>query len=145
MLNPFTDINWKPGSKDLRDFARTFILAFPVFAGVLSVAVWARSGAWAQWPLWVGATGVSVGILCWLCAPVALPVYRVWHFLGCCMAAVVNNLVLALIFYLVITPIGLVLRLVRKDPLKRQWDPSAPSYWTKVEPPAAPLDYFRQF
>ncbi len=145
MINPFLDTNWKPKRADLRDFARTFMLAFPVFASVLLLATWWRTGAWATWPLWVGGIGVTVGAVCWLVLPIARPVYFFWHFLGCCMAALVSNLLLALVFYAVVTPVALVLKVLGKDPLQRKWDRSATTYWKKAERSEDPRQYFRQF
>ena len=59
---------------------------------------------------------------------------------------VVSHVVLALVYYLVLTPIGLLMRLFGYDSMKRRFDPEAPSYW--VERPAAGFDirrYLRQF
>ena len=57
-----------------------------------------------------------------------------------------TRLILALTYYLVITPIGLLLRLFGKDALQRKIDPGADSYWIEREP--EPLDrerYKKQF
>ncbi|WP_199550896.1 hypothetical protein [Streptomyces sp. N35] len=40
---------------------------------------------------------------------------------------------LALVYYLVVTPVGLLARVTR-DPLTRSWDAEAPSYWVKSAP-----------
>jgi hypothetical protein len=38
-------------------------------------------------------------------------------------------------FFLVITPMGLVMRALRRDPLRRQFEPQGESYWIRREPP----------
>jgi hypothetical protein len=52
---------------------------------------------------------------------------------------------MAILFYLVITPVGLVFRLVGRDAMNRRFDPSLPSYWVEHRMPASLERYFRQF
>ena len=59
---------------------------------------------------------------------------------------VVTNTVLALCFYLVFTPIGLVMRLCGKDLLNQGIDKEAPSYWiTRANRDFDPGHYKKQF
>ena len=59
--------------------------------------------------------------------------YKKWmmaaHFIG----TLISSLLLAILFYLLFAPIGLVLRLMRKDLLDEQWESKQPSYWKKRE------------
>jgi len=43
-------------------------------------------------------------------------------------------LVMGLLFFITVTPIALIMRLVGKDPLNRQFDPNVSSYWVEREP-----------
>ena len=62
--------------------------------------------------------------------PVALgPIYKVWMKFARALGWFNTRLILALVFYLVITPIGLLMRLLGKRPLSLQWDSQAPTYW----------------
>ena len=70
-------------------------------------------------------------------------------YLGACYAAapvgfVVSHLLLAAIYFLVLTPVGLLLRLARKDPLERRFDPQRSTYWAPRESARPPESYFRQ-
>ena len=58
---------------------------------------------------------------------------------------VVSHVVMVLVYYGVVTPIGLVMRLLGHDPMHRGFDRDAATYW--VERPAVhdPKRYFRQF
>ena len=47
-----------------------------------------------------------------------------------------RRLLLLIAYFLLVTPVGLVLRLVR-DPLHRRWDAGAPSYWDFKATPLA--------
>ena len=64
---------------------------------------------------------------------------------SCCVGIVVSNVIVAAVFYLAVTPIGLLLRLIGKDPLERRFDRSATTYWKPAEKNVAPGRYFRQF
>ena len=108
----------------------------------------------ALWPLLEGseprywAIGISAAFfLLALCRPAVLaPLNRVWTRIGLLMHKVVNPLVLGLMFYVVITPVGLFLRAVGKDPLRLKLDPDATSYWIKrSQPGPSPETMKRQF
>ena len=90
-----------------------------------------------------GALLALVGIV----APARLaPLKRLWLRLGTIMAAVVNPVVLAILFLLVVTPMAWLMRLLGKRPLRLAPDPAAPSYWIardKLE--ADQSDMRRQF
>jgi hypothetical protein len=72
-------------------------------------------------------------------------------FLGMSYAAwpigfVVSHVILALVYYLVFTPVGLAMRIFRYDPMNRRFDDAAQSYWVVRDPAATPPKrYFRQF
>ena len=63
------------------------------------------------------------------------PLNRLWLRFGLLLAAVVSPIVLALLFYLTIAPIGFMMRLAGKDPMRSRRDPNATSYWIRREPP----------
>lgn len=143
MINPFRDTNWKPGLKELRAFAHSLLLGFPVLALVFALILRWRLQAWPSWPLWLGAGGFALGTLCWCLPRLARPIYLVWYALSGAVGLVVSNGVLALIFYLVVTPIGLILRICGRDALRRKWDRSASTYWIPSRPNTDSRDYFR--
>lgn len=77
------------------------------------------------WPWWVG----GVLALWALLAPRTLgPVYRGWMTFGLVMGAIMNRIVLGLVFFLLITPLGAILRLAGRDPMARNFDPKLASY-----------------
>jgi hypothetical protein len=90
----------------------------------------------------VGAVLLVLGIL----APRRLSVLnRVWLRIGALLAAVVNPIVLMLLFLLVVTPMAFVMRLLGKRPLRLAPDPSAGSYWIKREPQSGSSTMRQQF
>ena len=72
--------------------------------------------------------------------------YIVWMSLGILLGFVVSSLLLILLFFLLITPIGLVARCLGKDFLNLKLDRSAVSYWIRRDSkPKIPAGYGQQF
>jgi hypothetical protein len=145
MINPYADINWRPNRQDRRAFAKSFVIGFPIIALTLATVVRWRTGAWAEWPWWLGGVGFMVGVGCELHPTFARPVYVAWHFIGGTIGFIVSNLLLVATYYLIVTPIGLLLRCVGKDPLERRIDRHATSYWKGAAKPPDTEDYFHPF
>ena len=56
--------------------------------------------------------------------------YVPFFYLGQGLARANTWLLLVLSYGLMILPLGIFLRIFRKDPMQRKWDPEAASYWT---------------
>jgi len=80
-----------------------------------------------------------------LVAPRTLaPAHRAWMALGSALGWVNTRIILGLIFFGMITPMALVLRLARRDPMQRAFDPNATTYRVPRRPrPGAHM--MRQF
>ena len=77
----------------------------------------------------LGALGGFL-ILAGLALPGALALpYRAWMAFAHGLGWFNTRLLLILVFYLVLTPLGLIMRLLGKHPLNMKWDPEAESYW----------------
>ena len=59
--------------------------------------------------------------------------YKVWLSFSVVLGYFVSRILLLFIFFVIVTPTGLIMRLVGKDPMERKLDPSAESYWIKRE------------
>jgi len=85
----------------------------------------------AIWPIWIGLPLVVLGLI----APRSLlQPYRGWMALGHALGWVNGRIVLSLVYWLVLQPIALVMRVYGHDPLRRRWDAKASSY-REVRPP----------
>jgi hypothetical protein len=74
------------------------------------------------------------------------PLNRVWTGVGLLLHRVVNPLAMAFVFYGTVAPIGLVLRLLGKDPLRLRFDADVKTYWIERRPPGpAPETMTNQF
>ncbi|MCE5270112.1 SxtJ family membrane protein, partial [bacterium] len=58
---------------------------------------------------------------------------KLWMKLAHALGWFNTRLLLILVFYLVLTPVGLLMRLFGKRPLSLGWDKDAPSYWIERE------------
>lgn len=134
------DLNLKPSERQLKQFGIAFLVAGLVVGGVL----WWRIGPNLASKILVGAGPVAA--LVGLVVPKALkPVFVALTLLAFPIGLVIGNVAMALTYYLIVTPIGLVFRLVGRDPLHRKLDREAASYWI-ARPPQVPAErYFRQF
>jgi hypothetical protein len=78
--------------------------------------------------------------------PVLAPLNRLWLKFGLLLHKVVSPIVLGVMFFLVITPIGLTMRAFGKNPLRLKLDKQSGSYWIERVPPGpAPESLKDQF
>ena len=111
-----------------------------VFTAVfLVVALWplAAGGALRWWSLIVSAAVLLVT----LTVPrlLAMP-NRLWLRFGLLLNRIISPVMLAILFYLVVTPIGLLMRAVGKDNLRLRRSAQAESYWIARDPPGPEPD-----
>ena len=88
---------------------------------------WVFDFAFPIWP-WIFA-GILVA---WaLIAPGSLdPIYKGWMRFGLFMSKITTPIILGIVFFGVIMPMGLFIRVFRNDPMKRQFDNELDSYKT---------------
>ena len=79
-------------------------------------------------------------LLAALVPQVLAPANRLWTKFGLLLHNIVSPLALGILFFLVVTPTGLLMRLFGKDPLRLRFDPAADSYWIKRDPPGPAAD-----
>ncbi|MBN2448215.1 MAG: hypothetical protein JXO22_15915 [Phycisphaerae bacterium] len=133
-------INKNPTVTDLRVFA----LVWLAFFTLLGVMAYVRTGTHGTaLPFW--AIAPVAPIVGWTSRPLLRLLY-----VGMCYAAfpigwVVSMAALALLYFVVITPIGRVMLLFGHDPLGRKFLPQTDTYWIK-RPRQQPVErYLRQF
>ena len=65
--------------------------------------------------------------------------YMIWLKVGEAIGGVISKVILVILFYGMITPFGLVFRIMRIDPLKKKLEPNNPSYWIVRKTQPGPL------
>jgi hypothetical protein len=93
--------------------------------------------------IWLCIAVVFAGLTLWRPRSLQLA-NRAWLKLGLLMYRVVNPVIMAILFFGVILPIGLTMRLFGKDFLRLARDASLPSYWLPRFDPRPPAQSMRQ-
>lgn len=116
-------INKQPDVRELRSFGLITGGLTPAFFGLL--LPWLFEREFAQWPWIAGAV-----LVVWaLALPKTLkPVYLVWMTIGNCLGWINTRIILSLMFYFIILPMGLLMRLSGKDPMARKMNREQQSY-----------------
>ena len=146
MVNPFREVNWNPAQSERRKFALSLAIGFPCIAIVLLVLGWLRGKGW-NLPLAavIGGGGLALGLLLLALPQIARPFYVGWYFVACCIGIVVGNLALAIVFFVLVTGLGLLMRALGRCPVSKTFDKRAPTYWRDAERVDDASRYYRQF
>lgn len=134
-------LNLKPTDKQLRDFGDLSL----AMCNVLGLALYAFSRLSPKGLAIFCLIGLGVYALSRLSTRWVKPIYQALMLAAFPIGWVVSHIVMALFFYGVITPVGLLFRLFGRDPLARRFEPQSDSYWLAVQRQRKPQDYFRQF
>jgi hypothetical protein len=127
--------------RELRQFAGIW---FPAFGAVVGAMLyWKFELPTAAYAVWAVVAGLAVLGL-WQPALIR-PVYLGLMYLTFPIGWVVSHLILAVIYFGLITPLGLVMRLFGRDVMQRRFDRAAATYWVPHPPTADVARYFRQF
>jgi hypothetical protein len=106
-----------------------------VFAAVFAlIGLWPLAGGEAV-RVWALVLTAAFLVLALIRPSLLSPLNRLWLGLGVVLHRIVNPLVMGLMFFAVITPTALILRLMGKDLLHRRFSPDEGSYWIPREPP----------
>jgi hypothetical protein len=110
---------------------RSFGLVFTAFFALVGVWPLVHKRPLRPWALFVSAAFLLVA----LAFPRVLhPLNLLWTRFGRLLSKVTNPIITGLMFYVIFTPAGLLLRLFGKDLLRLKYDRSAPSYWIRRDP-----------
>ena len=122
---------------------RAFGLVMAAAIVVVTLIRWLIGGHLATWPFYLSGAFLVLG----LAAPVALkPVFVVWMKFAEVLNWVMTRLLLSIVFFLMITPTRLLMRIFSDDPLKRRFELDAASYWEEPEEqPDDPARYENMF
>ncbi|MBL7219032.1 MAG: hypothetical protein ISS69_02885 [Phycisphaerae bacterium] len=133
------EINKNPSHRTLRQFS----LAAAVFAVLVGYLAFGRNGSWITAAV-IWASGASVAAMGLARPPSVRGIYLCLSYLTAPIGIGVSLIVLGIIYYFVVTPIGVIMGLLGRDPMQRRRDPETETYWQRRK--ATPPDrYFRQF
>ena len=135
------EIEWHPSDRQLRVFGISGLVA-----SIVATAVLHFSGGWR-----VPGSGSSrrperPSLLCSLISPTAAR----WLYVGLTLVAmpigiVVSFVLLGAFYFLLLTPLAILFRLIGRDALRRRYEPAAESYWVAHKPNDNMERYLHQF
>ncbi len=134
------NIDWNPDHKTLRTFAIGLVVLACVYAG------------WLGWHERLSSTAAGVcgcigGLgLVGVCVPRLLRwVYVAWMVVVFPIGWCVFQAMLAILYFAVIWPLGLLMKALGRDPLQLRSDPNAATYWNERPQSDDPRRHFRQY
>jgi hypothetical protein len=128
-----------PTRGELRWFGLLLLAVFTMIAGLVH---WRLAAPRATCALL--GVGAALALLYYSLPPLRRPLYLGWMHLVSPIGWLVSHAMLGLVYFGVISPIGVAMRLFGRDKLERRLVPSAASYWTQRPREIDPSRYFRQ-
>lgn len=105
-----------------------------VFAAVFAIiALWPLASGGEIRP-WAAGAGTAFLVLALVLPRMLRPLNIVWFKFGMLLHHVMTPLIMGLLFFLTVTPVGLLMRATGKDPMRLRRDPKATSYWIARTP-----------
>jgi hypothetical protein len=136
----WSDISFTPSKRTLRNFSGLWT-AF--FGGMACWQYFQRGRPGVA--LALGGLALAVGLLGLVRPPAVRWIYVGWMVVAFPIGWTVSRVLLAVVFYGVFTPLGLLLRLAGRDPLALRPAVDRPTYWEPKPAAAGPGSYLRQF
>ncbi len=135
------EIDWNPKSKQLQSFGKIALVA----SAVISLLLYLLKGVAIQWVLIIFALGFIIFIISMISLKLTKMIYLGMILVTLPIGWVVSFILLSAFYFLLLAPLGLIFRLIGRDPLCRKFDPNAKSYWLSRQQPKGPEQYFHQF
>lgn len=133
-------VNRNPTPRDLRWFG----LLLPVFVALVgALARWKLGAPVAALGIW--SAGGTLAAVYWIAPPLRRPIFVGWMYVALPIGWTVSHVMIGIVYFGVVTPIGLASRLIRGDTLHRRPDGSAPTYWIERPRRTGTRRYLRQF
>ncbi len=143
------EINLRPDAKTLREFGFFAIAGFGFIAAIAHYETFIFALGLGDAKPYVVNTFVALaaysGLFALIYPKANLPVYLGLTIASYPIGLVLSYVIMGTLFFGMITPMGIVMRIIGRDPLERKLDREAESYWTDCRPAREKESYFRQF
>tara|TARA_B100001029_G_C14771783_1_gene291591 strand:- start:30 stop:416 length:387 start_codon:yes stop_codon:yes gene_type:complete len=114
---------------------RNFGIVFFVVFLIISFYPLTSDGDIIRWSLVISIIFLILGLIN---SKILTPLNRLWFKFGIFLGRIISPIIMALIFFIVVTPIGLIMRLLRKDLLNLKYNKSK-SYWIEKNGPKSKM------
>lgn len=130
------ETNWKPSTRQLRQFGSMCLLMLPLLA-------WLWSGSLTL-IAWLAAVGLLIALASWVVPKIVAPLFIGLMLITLPIGLVISELAMLLIYMTVFLPIGIIFRLRSRDRLQLKIDRQCKSYWQPKPQPKSVASYYRQ-
>jgi hypothetical protein len=148
-MSKMIEIDWRPDARTLRQFGWIAVVGFSFLAVIAWLEVFVFAFGLGEARPWVAGGFAAVAVvsgLFSLFAPTAnLPIYLTLTVLSYPIGFVLSYVIMGVLFFGMITPAGLIFKLLGRDPMHRRFDREASSYWVDPRPRRGKESYFKQF
>ncbi len=148
-MSKLIQIDLRPDARTLRQFGFIAVGGFGFLAAIAwyELLIFSFGLGAAREPLAIGFAVLAVisGLHSVVYPKANLPIYLAITIAAYPIGFVLSHVIMGVLFYLIIAPIGLLLRAFGQDPMQRRLDPAAESYWEDSGPAPARSAYFKQF
>ncbi|MBW8041613.1 MAG: hypothetical protein FVQ85_16680 [Planctomycetes bacterium] len=135
------EINWNPNHKELRKFGIISLIA----SVLIPLLLYVLKGLGIQWAVLIFVIGLIIFLSSMISFKVTRLIYLCLILVTMPIGLVVSFTLMAIFYFLLLTPLGLLFRLMGRDVLGRKFDSSTDSYWVIRRPPDSLDRYFHQF
>jgi len=115
-----------------RSFGVVFFIVFII------ISLWPLLNG-AQIKIWFFLTALVFLVLGLINSKLLNPLNRLWFKFGMLLGAIIAPVVMGIVFFLVVTPIGLIMKILGKDLLGKKFKKNSKSYWIKRDKPAGTM------
>jgi hypothetical protein len=130
------EMNWNPSERQLRQFGLIALVVLPLLG-----VCW---GVKLAWLIGLIATGSAIALAGWYYPRSLKPLFVGLSLAGMPVGLVMGFLALALVYFIIFTPLAVVFRMFNRDALQRRLDRTAGSYWQPRPQAVGVASYFRQ-
>ena len=114
--------NIRKDNKAIRDFGILIGFILLIIAGILFY----KERESYELIILLGVAFIGLGLVM---PNILKPFYLVWMIFATILGWIMTRVILSLLFYIIVTPIGLIPRFFGKQFLELRWDKSKESYW----------------
>ena len=115
---------------------RSFGIVFFVVFLIVGFYPLFNNGDIRIWSLIISFIFLTLGLIN---SKILTPLNKLWFKFGIFLAKIISPLIMGTIFFLVVTPIGLILRVIGKDVLNLKFNANNKSYWIKKTGPKSKM------
>tara|TARA_B100000963_G_C22610617_1_gene664657 strand:- start:1052 stop:1468 length:417 start_codon:yes stop_codon:yes gene_type:complete len=135
-----SDFNINPDLKMLREFGVFALFGFGLIGFVMGFK-------WDIWQIGYGllALGVISFILSFIDPKLLKPIFISLTIVAFPIGFIISNIILAVIFYGIISPVAIIFKVFRRDALNRKIEPESTSYWILREEKSPVSQRFKQY